>query len=82
MRDFPDEKQGKALPYGVSDLYQNQGWVSVGTSHDTAELAVETIRRWWYEVGQSLYPKAHELLIMADCGGSNGNRCRLWKLKL
>jgi transposase len=82
MHDFPDEKQGKALPYGVYDLYQNQGWISVGISHNTAELAVETIRRWWYEMGQLLYCDAQYLLITADCGGSNGNRCRLWKLKL
>jgi transposase len=80
--DFPDESLGKALPYGVYDLTMNQGWVSVGISHDTAELAVESIRRWWYEMGQALYPHAQKLLITADCGGSNSNRCRLWKLKL
>ncbi|NJM45906.1 MAG: ISAzo13 family transposase [Alkalinema sp. RU_4_3] len=80
--DFPDKVQGKALPYGVYDLQQNQGWVSVGISHDTAELATETIRRWWDEMGKPLYPEASELLITADCGGSNGNRVRLWKLKL
>jgi hypothetical protein len=56
--------------------------VSVGISHDTAELAVESIRRWWHEMGCSLYPDAAELLITADCGGSNSNRCRLWKLRL
>jgi Rhodopirellula transposase DDE domain len=82
LHDFPDEALGKAIPYGVYDLYQNQGWVSVGISHDTAELAVETIRRWWDEMGHSLYPGADQLLITADCGGSNSNRCRLWKLKL
>jgi transposase len=82
VHDFPDKVQGKALPYGVYDLHQNQGWVSVGISHDTAELATETIRRWWNEMGKPLYPEATELLITADCGGSNGNRVRLWKLKL
>jgi transposase len=80
--DFPDEVQGKAVPYGVYDLQENQGWVSVGISHDTAELATETIHRWWNEMGKPLYPGASELLITADCGGSNGNRVRLWKLKL
>jgi transposase len=82
LHDFPDESLGKALPYGVYDLTMNQGWVSIGISHDTAELAVESIRRWWYEMGQALYPNARRLLITADCGGSNSNRCRLWKLKL
>jgi transposase len=82
MHDFPDETMGKALPYGVYDVAMNQGWVSVGISHDTAELAVESIRRWWFEMGQPLYPHARKLLITADCGGSNSNRCRLWKLKL
>ena len=82
LHDFVDKNLGKAAPYGVYDLYMNQGWVSVGISHDTAELAVETIRRWWNEMGYPLYPEAAELLITADCGGSNSNRCRLWKLKL
>lgn len=82
LHDFADKELGKALPYGVYDLYANQGWVSVGISHDTAELAVESIRRWWHEMGYSLYPDAEELLITADCGGSNSNRCRLWKLRL
>lgn len=80
--DFVDKKLGKALPYGVYDLFMNQGWVSVGISHDTAELAVESIRRWWYEMGQPLYQGATQLLITADCGGSNSNCGRLWKLKL
>jgi transposase len=80
--DFSDESLGKVLPYGVYDLTLNQGWVSVGISHDTAELAVESIRRWWYEMGKALYLKAEKLMITADCGGSNSNRCRLWKLKL
>lgn len=82
MHDFVDKKLGKALPYGVYDPCMNQGWVSVGISHDTAELAVESIRRWWYEMGYSLYREATHLLITADCGGSNSNRGRLWKLKL
>jgi transposase len=82
IHDFPDESLGKALPYGVYDLTMNQGWISIGISHDTAELAVESIRRWWDEMGQALYPNAQKLLITADCGGSNSNRCRLWKLKL
>jgi len=73
--DFVDEKRGKALPYGVYDLYLNQGWV-------TAQFAVESIRRWWDEMGSPLYPDAYQLLITADCGGSNGYRVRLWKLEL
>jgi transposase len=76
LHDFPDDELGKAIPYGVYDLDHNQGWVSLGISHDTAELAVESIRRWWYEMGQPLYPDADQLLITADCGGSNSNRCR------
>jgi len=69
-------------PYGVYDLAANQGWVSVGIDHDTAEFAVETIRRWWREMGRPLYPKARRLLITADAGGSNGSRIRLWKVQL
>jgi transposase len=80
--DFPDKTLGKAIPYGVYDLSENQGWVSVGIDHDTAEFAVESIRHWWLEMGQPLYPKSKHLLITADCGGSNGYRNRLWKLKL
>jgi transposase len=80
--DFVDEERGKALPYGVYDLCLNQGWVSVGIDHDTAQFAVESIRRWWYEMGSPLYPEAHQLMITADCGGSNGYRVRLWKLEL
>jgi len=64
------------------DISANQGWVSVGITHDTAEFAVETIRRWWREMGQPLYPRARRLLITADCGGSNGYRVRLWRLAL
>jgi transposase len=80
--DFVDKTLGKALPYGVYDLHLNQGWVSVGIDHDTAEFAVESIRRWWYEMGLPMYPHAQQLLITADCGGSNGYRVKLWKLEL
>lgn len=82
VHDFPDKTLGKAIPYGVYDLSENQGWVSVGIDHDTAEFAVESIRHWWLEMGQPLYSKSKHLLITADCGGSNGYRNRLWKLKL
>jgi len=80
--DFMDKKLGKAIPYGVYDLTANAGWVSVGTDHDTADFAVETIRRWWRRMGRSLYPQATELLIMADGGGSNSSRNRRWKVAL
>jgi Rhodopirellula transposase DDE domain len=80
--DFPDEQQGKAIPYGVYDLAANAGWVSVGTDHDTAAFAVETIRRWWNAAGQAAYPGARRLLITADAGGSNGYRTRAWKAEL
>lgn len=82
VHDFEDKRLGKVAPYGVYDLSKNQGWVSVGIDHDTAEFAVETIRRWWCKMGQPLYPQAAELLITADRGGSNGNRVRLWKVAL
>ena len=80
--DFPDEQQGKAIPYGVYDLAANAGWVSVGTDHDTAAFAVETIRRWWNAAGRAAYPGACRLLITADAGGSNGYRTRAWKAEL
>jgi transposase len=80
--DFVDEQLGKVIPYGIYDLTLNQGWVSVGIDHNTAEFAVATIRQWWYEMGKPLYPDATELLITADCGGSNGYRSRLWKAEL
>ena len=80
--DFKDPVLGKAAPYGVYDLAANQGWVSVGIDHDTAEFAVESIRRWWRQMGEPIYPKAKRLLITADCGGSNGYRVRLWKVAL
>jgi hypothetical protein len=82
LHDFEDEQLGKVIPYGVYDVSLNQGWVSVGIDHDTAEFAVESIRHWWLEMGKPLYPRSRHLLITADCGGSNGNRTRLWKLKL
>ena len=80
--DFMDRDLGKVNPYGVYDQTANVGWVSVGTDHDTAEFAVESIRRWWSKMGASCYPHATELLITADCGGSNGYRVRLWKVAL
>lgn len=82
MHDFADPDLGKAIPYGVYDIGRNEGWVSVGITHDTAEFAVETIRRWWYRMGKHAYPQAGELLITADGGGSNGARVRLWKREL
>ena len=82
VHDFVDPELGKANPYGVYDIGADQGWVSVGTDHDTAAFAVQTIRRWWAAMGQQRYPKAHELTITADGGGSNGHRVRLWKLEL
>jgi len=80
--DFPIEGQGRVTPYGVYDQGRNTGWVNVGIDHDTAEFAVESIRRWWNEVGQDQYPEAVRLLITADGGGSNGSRVRLWKWEL
>ena len=82
MHDFADEELGKAIPYGVYDIGRNQGWVSIGISHDTAEFATKSIRRWWLRMGQPTYPTATEILITADGGGSNGWRVRLWKLEL
>ena len=82
VHDFVDPQLGKVVPYGVYDLAANAGWVSVGIDHDTAEFAVESIRRWWREMGAPLYPRATRLLITADCGGSNGHRLRLWKVQL
>lgn len=82
VHDFKDPQLGHAIPYGVYDLTTNEGWVSVGIDHDTAQFAVETIRRWWLEMGCLVYPQASELLITADAGGSNGRRLRLWKVAL
>jgi transposase len=80
--DFPDKKLGKANPYGLYDLKHNKGYVNVGIDHDTAEFAVESIRRWHKHFGKKLYPKAKEVYITADGGGSNGSRNRLWKYSL
>jgi len=82
VHDFPDPKRGKAVPYGVYDLRHNEAWVSVGVSHDTAEFAVAAIRCWWERLGRRRHPAATRLLLTADCGGSNGNRNRLWKAQL
>jgi transposase len=80
--DFPDKKLGKAVPYGVYDLTHNEAGVSVGISHDTAEFAVASIRRWWKRLGRRRYPRATRLLITADSGGSNSPRTRLWRWAL
>jgi hypothetical protein len=80
--DFPNPTVGKGIPYGVLDWANNVGWVSVGVDHDTAQFAVQTIRRWWVCMGQEAHPEATELLITADGGGSNGSRNRLWKREL
>lgn len=82
VHDFLDVKLGKAIPYGVYDISENQGWVSVGIDHDTARFAAEAIARWWKKMGSKRYGEAKELLITADGGGSNGSRCRLWKVAL
>jgi len=82
MHDFAIEGLGRVSPYGVNDIGHNEAWVSVGTDHDTAAFAVESIRRWWRTMGEPLYPEAKRLLITADGGGSNGYRVRLWKLEL
>jgi hypothetical protein len=80
--DFPDQELGKAIPYGVYDVTANAGWVNVGTDHDTAAFAVESIRRWWNSAGKAAYPGASRLLVTADAGGSNGYRTRAWKAEL
>jgi hypothetical protein len=82
VHDFPDKNLGKAIPYGVYDLACNEGWVSVGVDHDTAEFACASIRRWWNEMGSVRFPRATKLLITADGGGSNSSRNRLWKKSL
>ncbi|GAC1477269.1 MAG: ISAzo13 family transposase [Steroidobacteraceae bacterium] len=82
VHDFPQLGEGKAIPYGTYDLAQDQGLVNVGVSHDTAEFAVASIRRWWRMLGRRSYPRAAGLLICADAGGSNGNRLRAWKVYL
>jgi hypothetical protein len=82
VHDFIDKELGKVIPYGVYDVGANQGWVNVGTDHDTPEFAVESIRRWWNHMGKKRYPGATRLLITADAGGSNGYRARAWKYHL
>ena len=82
VHDFMIPELGRAAPYGVYDVTQNAGWVSVGVDHDTAAFAAQSIRRWWESMGTETYPKAEKLLITADSGGSNGARVRLWKLEL
>ncbi len=82
VHDFKDKQLGKAIPYGIYDIGTDQGWVNVGIDHDTAQFAVNSIRSWWEHLGQPRYPHASRLQITADCGGSNGNRTRLWKVEL
>jgi hypothetical protein len=82
VHDFADPALGKAIPYGVYDLVANAGWVSVGTDHDTSAFAVNAIRTWWERMGRVAYPRARELLITADGGGSNGSQRRQWKTEL
>ncbi len=77
-----DKDLGKAIPYGIYDPTDNAGWVTVGTDHDTAEFAVESIRQWWYHMGRDRYPDARGLLITEDGGGSNSSRSRLWKAEI
>ncbi len=80
--DFINKELGKVAPYGIYDLFRNEGFVNVGISKDTAKFAVNSIKNWWYEMGKTKYPHARELLITADCGGSNGYRVKLWKVEL
>ena len=82
VHDFKDKQLGKAIPHGIYDLRTDEGWVTVGIDHDTAQFAVNSIRSWWEHLGQPHYPKATRLQITADCGGSNGNRTKLWKVEL
>jgi DDE family transposase len=82
VHDFADKKLGKAIPYGVYDITRNEGWVSVGDSHETAEFAASTLGHWWRKMGRPAYPRASELLVVVDGGGSNGSRNRGWKVEL
>jgi len=82
VHDFVDPAQGRAIPYGIYDVANDEGWVSVGDTADTAEFAVNSIRSWWYEMGKPRFPEATKLLITADAGGSNGYRVRAWKAEL
>lgn len=80
--DFINKELGKVAPYGVYDLFRNEGFVNVEISKDTAEIAVKSMKAWWHEMGKTEYFHAKELLITADCGGSNGYRVKLWKIEL
>ena len=82
VHDFASPESPKVIPYGVYDIGKNMGWVNVGTDHDTASFALASIRRWWFGMGREVYPNAKDLLICAECGGSNGYRIRLWKIEL
>lgn len=82
VHDFVIPDEGKAIPYGIYDLRRNEGWVSVGIDHDTGSFAVHALERWWEEMGRAAYPETTTLLVMADGGGSNGSRLRLWKWAL
>jgi hypothetical protein len=82
IHDFIDPDEPKAIPYGIYDVARNHGWVNVGCDHDTASFAAGSIHRWWIAMGGRVYPRAHEVLICADAGGSNGYRVRLWKVEL
>jgi hypothetical protein len=80
--DFTSTAECRAVPFGIYDVLRNEGYVTVGTSNDTPEFAVAAIASWWEFEGRKLYPAATELLILADCGGTNGNRCKAWRLNL
>ena len=80
--DFKDKQLGKAIPHGLYDVGADQGWITVGVDRDTSQFAVNSIRRWWHQLGAGRYPDASTLTITADCGGSNGNRTKLWKAEL
>jgi hypothetical protein len=82
VHDFKDKQLGKAIPYGIYDLTNDEGWVNVGIDHDTAQFAVASIQGWWEHLGRQRFPAATVLTITADCGGSNGNRTKLWKTEL
>jgi len=82
VHDFPDKDLGKAIPYGIYDVSDNTGWVTVGTDHDTSAFAVATLRTWWDTIGKVRYASADRILICADGGGSNGSRVRAWKIEL
>jgi hypothetical protein len=82
MHDFPDKTLGKAIPHGIYDLIEGKGWVTLGIDHDTAVFAVASIKKWWKSMGKKRYSHASELLITADCGGSNNARSKLWRVEL